>query len=749
MNAILFYRLYRNAAEAKAWCETEICATSSGATKMTCCIYHVNVHSCPLEHTDNGLCGPWISPGGTFTHSKVLVGPVDKGNWTSYISGLYQIGVTSLIAHFKFAGMQIALETKTNVLPRVVCGDDLCEKTDDTDSETCNNCPADCGRCPLESWEIALIVVAFLIFLASLACAYGYMQWQRRKLLWNEDWIIPPDKIADDEGLRGAFGSMVGSNIGVQGARSQQSSNLNVGHKQVFCRTALFDGRSCAVRTVTKPEFSLSKQVRMEVRAVRECDHPNLCKFVGACIEVPQMCVLSEYSAKGSLSDVLLNEEVPLNWAFRFSFESDIASAMKYLHGRGIIHGHLKANNCVVDDRWTIKITDYGLETLRSNVLTDPEQIEEAKYQQRRSSVYVAPELYSENGFKASMEGDAYAFAILMIEIALRADPYGDEDVFSLKLPWQPALPDFNPDKWENKDDLCPCPEAYNDLIQQCWSKQPSQRLTYDKIKAGIRKINPSNLSAIDLMMNMMEKYSKHLEVIVAERTMGIVAEKEKTETLLHNILPKQVAHSLQHGIPVEPKYHDWCSIYFSDVVGFTKLSGKSKPIEVVRMLNNLYIAFDEVIDHYDVYKVETIGDAYMVASGIPDFTEHHAREIANMSIDLVVACQHFVIPHLPDEPLKIRVGLHSGPVCAGVVGIKMPRYCLFGNTVQITSSMESNSIEYKIQISEACQKFLAPYGQFDIEERGKLTVMGVEWTTYWLHGRLPGYDPLAYSDEQ
>ncbi|WAR24777.1 ANPRA-like protein [Mya arenaria] len=577
-----------NAAEAKAWCETEICATSSGATKMTCCIYHVNVHSCPLEHTDNGLCGPWISPGGTFTHSKVLVGPVDKGNWTSYISGLYQIGVTSLIAHFKFAGMQIALETKTNVLPR-------------------------------------------------------YMQWQRRKLLWNEDWIIPPDKIADDEGLRGAFGSMVGSNIGVQGARSQQSSNLNVGHKQVFCRTALF-----------------------------------------------------EYSAKGSLSDVLLNEEVPLNWAFRFSFESDIASAMKYLHGRGIIHGHLKANNCVVDDRWTIKIT-------------------EAKYQQRRSSVYVAPELYSENGFKASMEGDAYAFAILMIEIALRADPYGDEDVFSLKLPWQPALPDFNPDKWENKDDLCPCPEAYNDLIQQCWSKQPSQRLTYDKIKAGIRKINPSNLSAIDLMMNMMEKYSKHLE----------------------------------HGIPVEPKYHDWCSIYFSDVVGFTKLSGKSKPIEVVRMLNNLYIAFDEVIDHYDVYKVETIGDAYMVASGIPDFTEHHAREIANMSIDLVVACQHFVIPHLPDEPLKIRVGLHSGPVCAGVVGIKMPRYCLFGNTVQITSSMESNSIEYKIQISEACQKFLAPYGQFDIEERGKLTVMGVEWTTYWLHGRLPGYDPLAYSDEQ
>ncbi|WAR24775.1 ANPRA-like protein, partial [Mya arenaria] len=247
------------------------------------------------------------------------------------------------------------------------------------------------------------------------------------------------------------------------------------------------------------------------------------------------MCVLSEYSAKGSLSDVLLNDEIPLNWAFRFSFEGDIAGGMKYLHSRGIIHGHLKANNCVVDDRWTIKITDYGLETLRANVLSNREQIEEAEYQLTRSAVYVAPELFSEDGFKTSAEGDVYAFAILMIEIALRMDPYGDEDVFNLKFPWRPALPDFNPDLWENKDDLCPCPEAYNELIVQCWHEKPSERLTFEKIRAGIRKINPSKLSAIDLMMNMMEKYSKHLEVIVAERKMGIVAEKEKTEVLLHS----------------------------------------------------------------------------------------------------------------------------------------------------------------------------------------------------------------------
>ncbi|XP_052776488.1 atrial natriuretic peptide receptor 1-like [Mya arenaria] len=727
-------------ATAKNWCETTVCpAMVKHANKDNCCIYHVNVHSCPLDQTVAGLCGPWILPsGGTFTHSDVLVGPVDKGNWTSYVAGLYQVGVTSLIAHFKIAGMQLAMETKTNVLQRIVCGDGLCEKTEDADSETCDSCPADCGKCPLKTWEIVLIAVAILICFACVACFYGYMQWQRRKLLWNEDWIIPPDKITEDEGLRGAFGSMVGSNII---RTDNQTSSLNVGIKQVFCRTALYDGRSCAVRPVTKPEFSLSKQVRIEVRAVRECDHANLCKFVGACIEVPHMSILSEYSAKGSLSDVLLNEEVPLNWAFRFSFEGDIAGGMKYLHSRGIIHGHLKANNCVVDDRWTIKITDYGLETLRANVLTDKDAIEEAKYQQLRSIVYVAPELQSENGVKASMEGDVYAFAILMIEIALRADPYGDEDVFSLKFPWRPALPDFHPDKWENKEDRCPSPVPYNELIMQCWDTSPASRPTFERVRAAIRKINPSKLSAVDLMMNMMEKYSKHLESIVAERTADLMAEKAKTDRLLYSMLPKQVADDLRQGKLIEAKFHDACTIYFSDVVGFTTISGLSEPIQVVGLLNKLYITFDEIIDKYDVYKVETIGDAYMVVSGLPIYTEHHARECANMAIDLIKASKTFVIPHMPDEPLKLRIGLHSGPVCAGVVGLKMPRYCLFGDTVNTSSRMESNSEAYKIHISTPCYEFLAPYGFFNIEKRGVIAVKGKgDMTTYWIHGHNPDY---------
>lgn len=124
-----FYVLYNNwifilqlfvpstAATAQSWCETQVCPTASAATADNCCIHHVNVHSCPKARSS--FCGPWIPHDGqVFTHSEVLVGPVQTGNWTSYIPGFYESGLTSLIAHFKVADMHYALETEINVIPK-------------------------------------------------------------------------------------------------------------------------------------------------------------------------------------------------------------------------------------------------------------------------------------------------------------------------------------------------------------------------------------------------------------------------------------------------------------------------------------------------------------------------------------------------------------------------------------------------------------------------------------------------------
>lgn len=176
-----------------------------------------------------------------------------------------------------------------------------------------------------------------------------------------------------------------------------------------------------------------------------------------------------------------------------------------------------------------------------------------------------------------------------------------------------------------------------------------------------------------------MEKYANNLEDLVKERTQACDNERQRAETLLYRLLPPTVAADLMHGNEVKAESFNSVTIYFSDICGFTDLSAKSTPMQVVYLLNGLYTLFDSIVEGFDVYKVETIGDAYMVVSGLPTPNKNHAADIARMSLALLDSVDSFKIPHLPEKKLKLRIGLHTGPCVAGVVGLKMPRYCLFG----------------------------------------------------------------------
>ncbi|KAM9321735.1 retinal guanylyl cyclase 1-like [Pholidichthys leucotaenia] len=208
-------------------------------------------------------------------------------------------------------------------------------------------------------------------------------------------------------------------------------------------------------------------------------------------------------------------------------------------------------------------------------------------------------------------------------------------------------------------------------------------------------------------------------------------------------LILRSVAQALKKGKPVRPEHYSDCTLYFSDIVGFTTISALSKPIEVVDLLNDLYTMFDAIIATHDVYKVETIGDAYMVASGVPNRNgNQHAAEVSNMSLDILHCIGAFKIKHMPEIKVKIRIGLHTGPVVAGVVGLMMPRYCLFGDTVTTASLMESSGLPYRIHISLSTVKVLTSLKMgYHIDTR-KATVKGSE-DTYWLMGRDGFTKPL------
>ncbi|XP_050413515.1 atrial natriuretic peptide receptor 2-like [Patella vulgata] len=222
-------------------------------------------------------------------------------------------------------------------------------------------------------------------------------------------------------------------------------------------------------------------------------------------------------------------------------------------------------------------------------------------------------------------------------------------------------------------------------------------------------------------MGDWIYRYASFLET----KTSELNDEKKLTDNLLYQMLPRTVAEQLKGNKTVSAETFEEVTIYFSDIVGFTSISAASTPMQIVELLNTLYSTFDGRIDTYDVYKVETIGDAYMVASGLPERNgDKHVEEIATMSIDLLTAVKQVNVPiPIENDCLQMRIGIHTGPCVAGVVGIKMPRYCLFGDTVNTASRMESTSQALKIHISKATRDKLVLTGRYFISTRGELDI--------------------------
>ncbi|XP_037093442.1 uncharacterized protein LOC119113198 isoform X2 [Pollicipes pollicipes] len=236
-----------------------------------------------------------------------------------------------------------------------------------------------------------------------------------------------------------------------------------------------------------------------------------------------------------------------------------------------------------------------------------------------------------------------------------------------------------------------------------------------------------------------METFTEAL----AEKTVEVRREKRKADRLLYQMLPRQVALQLKGRLQVPAESFESVTIYFSDIVGFTSISAKSSPIQVVTFLNRLYRIFDNRIDRYDVYKVETIGDAYMCVSGLPVRNgERHVTEVADMSLELIAAVCKFHVPHLPGHLVEIRIGINTGPCVAGVVGTKMPRYCLFGDAVNVASRMESTGEPMKIHLTQTTYEYLERVGSYEMQFRDNIDVKGKgAMATYWLvskFGRIP-----------
>ncbi|XP_035670335.1 guanylate cyclase soluble subunit alpha-2-like [Branchiostoma floridae] len=243
--------------------------------------------------------------------------------------------------------------------------------------------------------------------------------------------------------------------------------------------------------------------------------------------------------------------------------------------------------------------------------------------------------------------------------------------------------------------------------------------------------IGPVIVLGVYKMASESQAVAANLEKV----TTKLADEQRKSDKLLYSVFPSIIVESMKKAEKLPAEYFDQATIMFSDVVGFTEATASLSPHKVIDLLNRMDQAFEAVFTRYDVYKMETMAGSFMVASGLPRKNgDQHAEQISCAALHLLSAARAFHPMHIP-YPMKFRIGIHTGPCVAGVVGEKRPRYYVFGNTVNIAQSLEKTAEPSRIQISSSTSELLMSLGSaFNLEPRGEVTIKdGVKMTTYWL----------------
>ncbi|TPX62652.1 hypothetical protein PhCBS80983_g00286 [Powellomyces hirtus] len=281
-------------------------------------------------------------------------------------------------------------------------------------------------------------------------------------------------------------------------------------------------------------------------------------------------------------------------------------------------------------------------------------------------------------------------------------------------------------------------------------------RVQHRELREAMKRDHQQQLSVAlgeqeDEFKQLKVQHHKETEALLKTQSVANALEDDNkgANELLYGMLPRYVADTMKMGQEVTPKDFDCVTILFSDIVQFTNLTAKSSPDQIVNLLNRLYTAFDAVLDDYvDLYKTETIGDAYQIVAGLncdaesveggPDAI---ARRNAIDSIDAAVRfIEHIKVMDMSDQIQKelfIRIGIHSGPCVGGVAGVTMPKFAIFGDSATVAGQMEQKSAPNKIHISEATYN-LVKDAEFTFEENSTPVTLegGTLMKTYWVTGR-------------
>ena len=228
------------------------------------------------------------------------------------------------------------------------------------------------------------------------------------------------------------------------------------------------------------------------------------------------------------------------------------------------------------------------------------------------------------------------------------------------------------------------------------------------------------------LALRLLEQSRRRVfvqDLVIAEQSTALAREKEQSDRLLLNVLPERISDRLRQGEHTIADKYPAVSVLFADIVGFTPLVARLSPAEMIELLGDLFESFDQLVGERGLEKIKTIGDAYMVAAGLPEPMEDHAERAVDLGLAMIEAARR-VTPVSRGTGCLLRVGVHSGPVVAGVIGRRKFAFDVWGDTVNVASRLESQGMPSRVHISRAT--WLLVRDRFEAEQRGPLRLRGL-----------------------
>ena len=437
------------------------------------------------------------------------------------------------------------------------------------------------------------------------------------------------------------------------------------------------------------------------VCALTDMHHNNIVSTMGVSYgNGDEILIVNEYMGQGSLYDLIHNKTFDMDVVLVLSLLKDVAAGMSYLHNRSrpVIGRNIRSHHLLLDNNYRCHIgTSFHK--------PDPGG---------RAAVWLAPEIL--RGERISKRSDIYAFGMFMYELIYKSEPFNNEDSSAILVEImdteadEPKRPQINRRPSLNLE----LENPLIDLMMACWSEDPMERPTIQTVNDRLTIF-------------------KHEPVYKEAKR-----QNEQNQKILESNFPPYILDALRKGEPIPYREHPSVTVFFSDIVGFTTISSSLQPVDVMSMLNRLYRGFDDLVVKHNLYKVETVADAFLAVGNMHTEQTDHVTRVANFALEALEYALGVKIDEDKEDCLTVRIGLHTGSIVGSVVGspTSNPRFSLFGDAMNVGSRMETTSEPGRIQLSEPIALILkdSPLSVRLRRRAGSQFIKGKGYMiTYWL----------------